>query len=294
MNALQLLKAAQTSARRISSGGSGLVDFPTADTTGPRVSLVSDTSDRTPDPGVYDRFHFTNGLDLTDVTEETYEFIDCLVTGPVGLGYIVAKNTRIFTYCEIDGNEMGDEAVVNGGGFTIEGGKIHNGGQGISAQDFNLLDTWVGELYGSGDFHSEALLLLGSNILVDHCALFGNYRDTAPGFTGGMSSAVSLYTHGGFWAGHTDVLIKNSLLQSIDSTSPTVYWGTPIDDGEVDALVNCNIVNNKFRRVTPGNTSNGQDVADILAHLPPGSASVDYETGNVYEDDGSPILVATN
>lgn len=274
----------------ISAVGGGS-DFPTALTTGPRESLTSTNSNRTPSPGSYSRVDFTSGLDLSGATGSTYSFTDCRFADSVILGYISAKNTRTFTYCEIDGEENGAAAAVGGGGFTMTGCKIHNAGQGISGQDYDLTDCWIGELYGSGDFHSEALLIIGSEVHAFNCTLLGNYRDTAPGFTGGMSSAVSLYTHGSFWDGHTNVLIEECLLQSIDSTGTTVYWGTTPSDGSIDALVNCDMINNTFRRPTPGSgTSNGSGAPDIITHYPTGSSG-NSTAGNVYEDNGAAISV---
>jgi hypothetical protein len=275
-----------------SASGTGTADDPA--TTGPRESQLSTNSDRTPSAGSYSRVNFTNGLDLSGDTGGTYHFTDCLIEGTVVLGYISSKTTRTFTYCEIDGNEAGAEAVVGGGGFTMTGTHIHNGGQGISGQDYDLTDCLINELYGSGDFHSEALLIIGSEVHVDHCTLLGNYRATAPGFTGGMSSAISVYTHGSFWEGHTNVLVENSLIQSIDSTGTSVYWGTPPSSSSGDEMVNCDIISNTFRRVTPGSgTSNPTSAPDIITHYPTGSTG-NSTTGNVYEDNGASVSVGSN
>jgi hypothetical protein len=269
-------------------------DFPDVNNTGPRDTLTSSNSNRTPSAGTYSRVHFTNGLDLSGVTGSSYTFNDCKFTGTVVLGYIASKTTRVFNYCEIDGNQAGTEAVIGGGGFSMDHCYVHNGGQGLSAQDYDLIDSFVGELYGSGDMHSEALLIIGSEVFVDHCTLLGTYRATAPGFTGGMSSSVSVYTHGDFWDGHTNVRVQNSLLQSEDSTGTTVYWGSPPSSPSGDEMINCDIVNNTFRRITPGSgTSNPTGSPDIITHFPTGSSGNDT-SGNVYEDNGAAVSVGSN
>jgi hypothetical protein len=292
LNAVTVARSVTVGAPTVqtSSGGGG---FPTS-ASPLRQSITSTNSNRQPAAGTYSRVHFTNGLDLSSNTGGVYTFNDCLFTGTVVLGYISARTTRVFNYCEINGNQAGTEAVVGGGGFTMDHCKIWNGGQGISGQDYILTNCWIGDLYGSGDFHSEALLIIGDEVFVNNCTLLGNYLGTAPGFTGGMSSSVSVYTHGDFWQGHTNVTVQNSLLQSSNSTGTTVYWGTPPSQASGDALINCDIINNTFRRVTPGSgTSNPTGAPDIITHFPSGSSG-NATTGNVYEDNGASISIGSN
>ncbi len=85
--------------------------------------------------------------------------------------------------------------------FTCRRCNIYNASQGINGYSFTLEDSWIHDLYGTGNTHSETILGHSGNITVRHNRLSGNYNSASGNFApddGGMSSSVSFYT-GSFW-----------------------------------------------------------------------------------------------
>lgn len=103
---------------------------------------------------------------------------------------------------------------VNSRGFTVRRSEITGCAQGVYASNFTLEDSYIHGLYGSGTVHSEAILGLQGNIVVRHNRIIGDYRQEGSWDPndGGMSSAVSFYTHSSFWPDINNVTFEKNFL----------------------------------------------------------------------------------
>jgi hypothetical protein len=76
---------------------------------------------------------------------------------------------------------------------------IHDVSKGISGGNFELVDSWIHDLYGEGTdpdtwSHNETILVSGGNALIKHNNLDGRFSATSSG--GGMSATIAIYSHG--------------------------------------------------------------------------------------------------
>lgn len=236
---------------------------------------------------------FTNGLDLAGTSNVT--LTNCRIMGRLDLGYEgeVAASNRSLVNCEINGNQAGTAAAIGGQlrgtmtnckawnaaqGMQGGGGTVGNGGL--------ITGCFLGELYGTGDMHCEAIIIAEDNLEIANSTLFGNFKAGGNNVTtGGMSSAISLYNHGNFWGPKNNVYVHNCLIQAIDANT-TVYWGTEGSTDTIYPLTNCDLNNNTFRKVSGRSNSNGLGTGDIVSDY--GGGTGNTITGNVYEDSGLP------
>ena len=185
---------------------------------------------------------------------------------------------------EIDGaNRSGTLfSCLGDGGFTGRRLNIHGCAQGIQASNFTLQDSYIHDLYGESDWHSEAILGKYSTatrpVRIIHNELQGIYNSSSTG--GGMSSSVSFYTHGSFWGSQSAIWFEKNRLSTGESGLSQawfcLYVGT---DDPTNTLSNSTLVDNVFKR----NASTGKCGKDPVTVDTNGGGG-NCASNNRYED----------
>jgi hypothetical protein len=156
---------------------------------------------------------------------------------------------------EIDGGNT-TLACLGPSGFSARRVHIRNCAQGInSSGGFTLEDSYIHDIYGTGDVHAEAVLGAGSSathpIRLIHNELRANWNSATGGFSGGggMSASVALYTHPTFWSPQSDILLEKNRLSTPGSGA--VYCLYPGSDSPAyNRLTNSRFVDNVFVKYT--------------------------------------------
>jgi hypothetical protein len=119
---------------------------------------------------------------------------------------------------------------------------IHDVSKGISGADFQLIDSWIHDLYGEGTdpatwSHNETILVSGGNALIKHNNLDGRFSATSTG--GGMSATIAIYSHG-HWGPVDNVTVDGNYISG--GGVYCVYGG---DSADYDPS-NIQYINNTF------------------------------------------------
>jgi hypothetical protein len=200
-------------------------------------------------PGTYDACLWEGGLTITthDVT-----ITRSRVVGRVDLGYDTdAVYNIVLEDSEIDGNNVRASAI---GSIAFVGRrlKIHSAQVLVwtSGPEFLLEDSYLYDLYGTEDDHCGGVTGTPLEGELRHNTLFGNLSpDAGPfGADGGVSAAITAYTHGDFWPPLDGLLVEHNQIQSADAYYAAYAGGT----GEPGEATNVRYIENVFVRVAPG------------------------------------------
>jgi hypothetical protein len=162
---------------------------------------------------------------------------------------------------------------------------IHSVGGGVNGWSYIVIDSYIHDIFGvtncalfPGDCisHNGAMQGQTGSIVIRHSNLVGTYSSASTG--GGMSSALSLYTHGDNWGPMSNVVIERNRFESRDA----VYCAYGGDSNEQNPT-NIQFVSNTFvRNAGTGTCGTG---GPITAWRQGGG---NIWSGNVY-NDGQPI-----
>ena len=233
--------AAPRNLQIVSSRCPALPSYPDANCTGviPGTTLTACNGNLSTSNAVYDKCLFSNGV---TVTGKNITITNSRIMGVVSSDY---TNTDLkMTDVEINGGNNTLDATNGLMGYTCTRCNVHHAAKGFTGNGFTVIDSYVHDLYGSGDSHNEAVLGSVGNIVISHSTLDSKFSSSSTG--GGMSSAMSLYTHSSFWPGLDNVLVEKTRF----SASGAVYclyggYSTDPSDGRPS---NVRFIDNVFMR----------------------------------------------
>jgi hypothetical protein len=255
-----------------------LPSFPDANCTGviPGTTLTSCSGNVTANSAQFNNCLFSGGVSLNGRTgvRITNSRINGVVSGG-GSGLVM-------TDVEIDGNNSSLDATNGLSGYTCVRCNVHDAAKGFTGSNFTVIDSYVHDIYGSGDSHNEAVLGSTGNITIRHSTLDSRWSSSSSG--GGMSACIALYTHGDFWPALNNVLLEQNRI-SVSGAYYALYAGNSADAGAAGDPSNIHILNNTFVR---GQSGSGAVSVGWLR----GNGNV--WSGNVYSDGVAIPEPATN
>ncbi|MEY2404918.1 MAG: hypothetical protein QOD38_2469 [Acidimicrobiaceae bacterium] len=199
--------------------------------------------------------------------------------GAIDVGY--SNHGIMIRDTEVDGRRMNALAtLVGNSGYTCVRCNVHDGGQGFHVNyDVTIIDSYVHDLYGSGDSHNDGILTNGgAHYVIRHNNISCDVR--APGNAstgGGCTGAVVLL---GDFSAVSDAVIDNNLL---NGGAFALYAGS-LPEKPFAHADNIRITDNKFgQRIFPKSGIYGPVIGYEAAA--PGNVF----SGNTWADSGLPI-----
>lgn len=204
-----------------SGGGGTPTGFPGPSDTGvpAGVTLTSCSGNLSTNGATYDRCLFSGGvfLSATNVTITRSRIVG-------GLESSSYSNRVVLVDVEIDGQNNSNDAFHNLGFYTCTRCKVHDVAKCFSGQGITVEDSYCYDIYGSGDSHNEPVLAYGTSpIILRRNNLVANWNSARSG--GGMSSVVSLYSHGQNFGAVDNVTIEGNRFESTGGAVFCVYAG---------------------------------------------------------------------
>lgn len=199
--------------------------------------------------GTYDSCSWPNGL---TVQAQNVKITRSKVIGKVNLGYDSgAVSGLVIEDTEIDGNQTRDAVIANVA-FTGRRLKIHNGRIFIwTSAGLLLEDSYLFNLYCKDTDHCGGITGTPLEGTIRHNTIMANLAPWAGPFNpsdGGVSAAITAYTHADFWPPINGLLLENNLIQSREAVYAAYAGGT----GAVGRAQNIRYINNTFKRVSSG------------------------------------------
>lgn len=223
------------------------------------------------------------------------------INGRLDAGF--SHTGHVFTDVKIDGQNT-TLSCLNGYGWTGTRLQIVGCGQGVWGGFFTLIDSYIADLYGAGNVHSEAVLGLNGGITIRHSFLKGEYRaeGTWTDPSAGMSSAVSFYTHDGSWGPIDGITFEYNFLDTGESGRsrggiclyPGGCTGAGCYPGN-DPVTNTRWVGNVWARNSSGICGFSGPVASACPSCASGGLDnngTNCWSNNAY-DDGTPITLGS-
>lgn len=229
--------------------------FPDSSCTGvlPGTTLANCSSNITQVNAVYDKCLFAGGL-LISSTAKNVTITNSRIMGTVSCSNSNCTSMGLsMTDVEIDGQATNFDGIGGIMGYTCKRCDVHHVSKGFAGGNFWVEDSYVHDIYGSGDTHNEAVLPFnGNNNTMLHNNFDSNWSSNSTG--GGMSAAIALYTHGTFWGPINNVLIeKNRITTSV--AYYCMYGGNTTDaDGDPS---NLRVIDNVFGTCSINGPKNG-------------------------------------
>jgi hypothetical protein len=234
---------APSNLRLVTSGSrcAGVPSYPDASCTGviPGTTLTACGTNLSTSNAVYDKCLFSGGI---SVTGKNITITNSRVMGVVSGDYTQSGLKMIDV--EINGNSSTLDGTSGLYGYTCTRCNVHHAAKGFTGNGFTVIDSYVHDLYGAGDSHNEAVLGSQGNIVLRHSTFESKFSSNSSG--GGMSSAISFYTHSTFWPGIDNILVEQNRI----SASGAVYclyggYSTDPSDGRPS---NVRLIDNVFMR----------------------------------------------
>lgn len=199
--------------------------------------------------GTYDSCSWPSGL---TVQAPNVKITRSKVVGNLDLGYdSAAVSGLVIEDTEIDGNQTRD-AIIGSVAFTGRRLKIHNGRIFIWTSSGLLLeDSYMFNLYCKDTDHCGGITGTPLEGTIRHNTIMANLAPWAGPFNpsdGGVSAAITAYTHADFWPPINGLLIENNLIQAREAVYAAYAGGT----GAVGRAQNIRYINNTFKRASSG------------------------------------------
>lgn len=184
--------------------------FPDADCTGliPGTALTNCSTTLSTANATYDKCVFNGGVDVNanNIT----------ITNSRVLGVVSGSGSGLkLIDVEINGQNSTLDAFNGMSNYSCTRCNVYNAAKAFTGSEFTVVDSYVHDLYGSGDSHNETALGSGDNIIIQHSNLIAKFNSSSTG--GGMSSSVSLYTHGSFWGPMNNVQLEKNRLETTEA-----------------------------------------------------------------------------